>query len=93
MDFSNVKKRPVLLKEENKKFAFNHAKEMRGYIKLEKDDDKGLIVAVMDNIKFFPNGEYVYKLIFAGKKRKNGIIIWLEICPFPLKARVKEAFA
>ena len=57
MDFSNVKKSPVLLKEENKRFAFDQSKEMRGYIKLEKDDDKGLIVAVMDNIKFFPHGE------------------------------------
>lgn len=71
MDFSNVKKRPVLLKEENKKFAFDQAKEMRGYIKLENDEDRGLIVAVMDNIKFFPNGEYVYKLIFAGKKKEK----------------------
>lgn len=71
MDFSNVKKSPVLLKEENKKFAFDKTKEMCGYIKLEKDGDKGLIVAVMDNIKFFPNGEYVYKLIFAGKRKEK----------------------
>ena len=71
MDFSNVKKSPVLLKEENKRFAFDQSKEMRGYIKLEKDDDKGLIVAVMDNIKFFPHGEYVYKLILAGKRKEK----------------------
>ena len=69
MDFSNVKKSPVLLKEENRRFASDQTKEMRGYIKLEKDDDKGLIVAVMDNIKFFPRGEYVYKLILAGRKK------------------------
>lgn len=71
MDFSNVKKSPVLLKEENRRFASDQTKEMRGYIKLEKDDDKGLIVAVMDNIKFFPRGEYVYKLILAGRKKEK----------------------
>ncbi|MDO4486988.1 MAG: hypothetical protein Q4C46_10425 [Bacillota bacterium] len=71
MDFANVKKSPVLLKAENKRFAFDHSIDMRGYIKLEKDDDKGLIVAVMDNIKFFPHGEYVYKLILAGRKKEK----------------------
>lgn len=71
MDFSKVKKSPILLKEENKQYAFDPGKEMRGYVKLEKSDDKGLIVAAMDNIKFFPNGEYVYKLIFASHKNEK----------------------
>ena len=71
MDFSKVKKSPIILKEENTGFALDPAKEIRGYIKLEKDDDKGLIVAVMDNVKFFPKGEYVYKLICAGTKKER----------------------
>ena len=71
MDFSKVKKSPILLKEENKRFAFDSGKEIRGYVKMEKDDDKGLIVAVVDNVKFFPKGEYVYKLIFVGTKKEK----------------------
>ena len=70
MDFLKIKKSPILLKEENKQYAFDKSKEMRGYVKLEKSEDKGLIVAAMDNIKFFPKGEYVYKLIFA--RQRNG---------------------
>ena len=47
---------------------------MRGYVKLEKSEDKGLIVAAMDNIKFFPKGEYVYKLIFARQRKRQASI-------------------
>lgn len=71
MDLSKVKKNPILLKEENKRFAMDPTKEIQGYIKMEQDEDKGLIVAIVDNVKFFPKGEYVYKLIFAGTKKEK----------------------
>lgn len=71
MDFLKIKKSPILLKEENKQYALDKNKEMRGYVKIEKNDDIGLIVAAMDNIKFFPKGDYVYKLIFARQKNKR----------------------
>lgn len=71
MKFSKVKRSPVLLKEENKNYAFDPQKEIRGYVKLEKNEDKGLIVAVMNNVKFFPKGEYVYKLLLAGQKNEK----------------------
>ncbi|NLD19530.1 MAG: hypothetical protein GX663_04695 [Clostridiales bacterium] len=71
MDYSNVEKSPVLLKEENRQFAMDPGRQMRGYAKMEKDDDKGLIVVIVDNVKFFPKGEYVYKLIFAGTKNEK----------------------
>ncbi|MDO4545294.1 MAG: hypothetical protein Q4C25_03980 [Bacillota bacterium] len=71
MDFSKVKKSPILLKEENRRFAADKTKEISGYVKMEQDDDKGLVVAIVDNVKFFPKGEYVYKLIFAGTKKEK----------------------
>lgn len=71
MDFSKVTKSPIVLKEENKRYAFDPAKEMRGYLKIEQDDDKGLIIVIVDNIKFFPKGEYVYKLVLAGTKNER----------------------
>ena len=70
MDFSKITKSPIVLKEENKRYAFDPSKEMRGYLKLQQDEDKGLIVVIMDNVKFFPRGEYVYKLILAGTIRE-----------------------
>ncbi|MFR6258823.1 MAG: hypothetical protein ACLULK_08615 [Anaerovoracaceae bacterium] len=71
MKFSKVKKSPILLREENKNYAFDPEKEIRGYVKLEKNDTKGLVVAVMNNVKFFPKGEYVYKLLLVGQKNEK----------------------
>lgn len=71
MDFSKVKKSPVLLKEENRKFALDKNREIRGYLKIEADDSRGLVVVMADNVKFFPKGEYVYKLIFSGIKKEK----------------------
>lgn len=71
MDFSKVTKSPIVLKEENKHYAFDPAKEMRGFLKVEQDEDKGLIIVIMDNVKFFPKGEYVYKLVLAGTKNER----------------------
>lgn len=71
MDISKTTKNPIVLKEENKKYAMNPDKEMRGYVKLELDEEKSLIIVIMDNIKFFPSGEYVYKLLFAGTKNEK----------------------
>ena len=71
MDFSKIAKSPIVLKEENKLYAFDPGKEMFGYMKVEQDEDKGLIVVIMDNVKFFPKGEYVYKLVLAGTKNER----------------------
>ena len=50
MDFTNISKNPIMLKEENKRFAFERDKEIRGYIKLETDGDKGLMVVTVENV-------------------------------------------
>ena len=68
MDSTKITKSPVMLNGVNQKFALRQDKETHGYIKMETDNDKGLIVLSIDNLKFFPNGEYVYKLIFSGLK-------------------------
>lgn len=71
MDFSKVKKSPILLQEENRRFALDKTQKIHGHMKLENDADKGLIVVLAENVKFFPQGEYVYKLIFAGTKKEK----------------------
>ena len=71
MDFTNISKNTIMLKEENKRFAFERDKEIRGYIKLETDGDKGLMVVTVENVKFFPRGEYSYKLILTGVKKEK----------------------
>lgn len=71
MDFSKTTKSPIMLKEENRRYAFDPAKEIKGYLKIEQEQDKGLIVVIIDNVKFFPNGEYVYNLVLAGTKNER----------------------
>lgn len=71
MDFTKTTRSPIMLTEENKRFSLNREKDIRGYIKLETDDDKGLVVITVDNVRFFPNGEYIYKLIFAGTRKER----------------------
>jgi len=71
MDFSKTTKSPIVLKSENKQYACDPSKEMRGYLKLEKDGSKGLVVIVADNLKFFPKCEYIYTLIFAGTRNEK----------------------
>lgn len=71
MDLSKITKSPILLKEENKRYAFDPGREMRGFLKVEQEQDKGLIVVIVENVKFFPKGEYVYKLVLAGTKNER----------------------
>lgn len=71
MDFTKTTRSPIMLTEENKRFSMDRTKESRGYIKLETDGDKGLVVVTVDNVRFFPRGEYVYKLIFAGTRKER----------------------
>lgn len=71
MDFSKITKSPIVLKEENKHYAFDPGKEMQGFMKVEQDEDKGLIIVIIDNVKFFPKGEYVYTLVLAGTKNEK----------------------
>lgn len=71
MDISKITKSPIILKEENKRYAFDSSKEMQGFLKVEQDKDKGLIVVIVENIRFFPRGEYVYKLVLAGTKNER----------------------
>ena len=71
MDLTKITKNPILLTEENRRFAKDNTKEMHGYIKLETDEGKGLVIVTVDNVKFFPRGEYIYKLIFTGLKNEK----------------------
>ena len=39
MDFLKTTKSPIVLKEENKRYAFDPAREMQGFLKVEQDED------------------------------------------------------
>ena len=71
MDFSKTRKSPILLQEVNRKYALDPLLPMRGFVRLENNADRGLVTVIVENIKFFPEGGYVYKLLFAGVRRER----------------------
>lgn len=71
MDFSKTRKSPILLQEVNRKYALDSLRPMRGFVRLENNADRGLVTVIVENIKFFPEGGYVYKLLFAGVRRER----------------------
>lgn len=71
MDFSKTRKSPILLQEVNRKYALDPHKPMRGFVQLENNAEKGFLTVIVENIKFPPEGEYIYKLLFAGVRRER----------------------
>lgn len=71
MDFSKTRKSPILLQEVNRSYALDPQRPMRGFVQMENNAEKGFLTAIVENIKFFPEGEYVYKLLFAGVRRER----------------------
>lgn len=55
----------VVLAEEDRRFAMDAGHSISGCIRIELSGGRGLTAVSVDNIRFFPRGEYVYKLIFA----------------------------
>lgn len=66
MDHIKTMSDPVVLAEEDRRFAMDASRRISGCIRIELSGGKGLTAVSVDNIRFFPRGEYVYKLIFAG---------------------------
>lgn len=71
MDFSKTSKSPILLQEIDRRYAFDPQRPMRGFVRLESNAEKGFLTVVVENMKFFPDGEYVYKLLFAGVRKER----------------------
>ena len=66
MDHIKTMSAPVVLAEEDRRFAMDAGRRISGCIRIELSGGKGLTAVSVDNIRFFPRGEYVYKLLFAG---------------------------
>lgn len=71
MDFSKTRKSPILLQEVNRRYALDPLRPMRGFVRLEYNGDKGLLTVIAENIRAFPDGNYVYKLLLAGVRKER----------------------
>ncbi|WP_324825521.1 hypothetical protein [Sinanaerobacter sp. ZZT-01] len=65
--------RDVLMLEEQSSGFCAKAGAVRGHLKIETGSNKGALRCQVQNLRYYPRGEYVYKLIFFGKKNERTI--------------------
>lgn len=66
----------VMLEAQRDDFAVGED-PVEGYLKVETGNNKGAMRCVVQNLKPFSNGEYIYKLIFFGNKKGRMIHVIL----------------
>lgn len=67
MNYVKYSRTFVMLEEQTSEFASRKA-PVKGYLKVETGNNKGALRCVVQNLKYYSGGEYIYKLIFFGKK-------------------------
>ncbi|WP_206460310.1 hypothetical protein [Anaerovorax sp. IOR16] len=65
--------RDVLMLEEQTSDFCAKAGAVRGHLKIETGSNKGALRCQVQNLRYYPRGDYVYKLIFFGKKNERTI--------------------
>ncbi|MEA4986848.1 MAG: hypothetical protein VB095_02215 [Anaerovorax sp.] len=65
--------RDVLMLEEQTSDFCAKAGAVHGHLKIETGSNKGALRCQVQNLRYYPRGEYVYKLIFFGKKNERTI--------------------
>ena len=63
----------VMLEGQNNVFALRTALPVKGHIKIETGNGKGAMRIVVQNMRYYEKGPYIYKLILFGKKRERTI--------------------
>lgn len=61
-----------MFEEENRDFAKN-GESIKGHLRVETGNNKGAMRCALENLRYFENGEYIYKLIFIGAKKEKTI--------------------
>ncbi len=58
----------VMMEEQTADFSTREA-PVKGYLKVETGNNKGALRCVVQNLKYYSRGDYIYKLILFGKNR------------------------
>lgn len=72
MDQIKTMNDPVSLTEEDRRFAMDHDRKITGSFRAEIDGSKAFIAVSVFNIRFFPRGDYIYKILFAASDTAGG---------------------
>lgn len=73
MNYVKYNRAFVMLEEQNRQFAEKESAPIKGYLKVETGNNKGALRCIVQNLKFFEKGDYIYKLILFGKKGEKTI--------------------
>jgi len=73
MNYVKYNRAFVMLEEQNRQFAEKESAPIKGYLKVETGNNKGALRCIVQNLKFFEKGDYIYKLILFGKKGERTI--------------------
>ncbi len=73
MNYVKYNRAFVMLEEQNGQFAEKESAPVKGYLKVETGNNKGALRCVVQNLRYFEKGDYIYKLILFGKKGERTI--------------------
>lgn len=72
MNYVKYNRTFVMLEEQTRDYCARDA-PIKGYLKVETGNNKGAMRCVVQNLKYYSRGDYIYKLIFFGKKQDRTI--------------------
>lgn len=73
MNYVKYNRSFVMLEEQSSKYAERESVPVKGYLKVETGNNKGALRCVVQNLRYFDKGDYIYKLILFGKKGERTI--------------------
>lgn len=72
MNYTKYNRFFVMLEDQKSKF-FCKPGDIKGYLKIETGNEAGILKCNIQNLRYYPDEEYSYKLIFFGKKNSRTI--------------------
>lgn len=73
MNYVKYNRSFVMMEEQSSRFAAKESAPIKGYLKVETGNNKGALRCVVQNLRYFEKGDYIYKLILFGKKGERTI--------------------
>ncbi len=73
MEYMDHRKNFIMLQEQDRNFALDKDRPIRGYLKIETGGSRGSVRIGAENLRPFERKTYIYKLILFGKKNERTI--------------------
>ena len=73
MNYVKYNRAFVMMEEQSSQYSERDSVPVKGYLKVETGNNKGALRCVVQNLRYFDKGDYIYKLILFGKKGERTI--------------------